>query len=123
MRVVERQQGVVLSEADYRIQVLTGVIRPPILNTKPTYKSKRPSYLETALTEFDIGYWRRAGELVVEELFKSEDSRKMMIMQIHQLRSIEQKRVEAKDRLEEHALKRQEFVERIFGFGLNKHDR
>ena len=89
LKKVEQGKGMIVTEANYRTGLATGVFFPVFMNRPPKYKKTGgPSTTEPAKRpmeeeEFRRGFWRRAGELVCEEAFKDENKRRVIKTQVH----------------------------------------
>lgn len=76
---VEDGKGMAVTEADYRVGLVTGVFLPPLPGKAPTYKKKDgPDWFDTAIEEFNKGLWRKFGELTCESMWKDDKNKQMM---------------------------------------------
>lgn len=95
VRTVEKGGGLAVSEASYRAGLAAGVFVPALPGRPPKFenvnrsRSKPPVVLDH--DEFFRGFWRRAGELYCEEIFKDPIKRQQVDNQIQLQRILRMK--------------------------------
>jgi hypothetical protein len=84
---VENGIGMIVTESDFRVGLSTGKYLPALPGKRPPYKKQTPDPAAIASEEYHRGFWRRAGELDCEAMFRDPEKAKALntLIQVFQM--------------------------------------